>query len=171
MTQPALAHTDPTPPRELTGRMVLACLVSFFAIVMAVNAVMMTAAVRTFAGLAEDDPYLAGLAFEQEIAAARAQQALHWQVQGSITRTQDGRAKLDISARDADGSPLAGLIATATLVHPNDRSLDHDLAMAQVAPGQFSGEATSDAGQWDLLIELARDGERQFRSRNRIVLR
>lgn len=160
-----------TRPRELTGRMVLACLVGFFAIVMAVNAVMMTAAVKTFAGLAADDPYLAGLAFEQEIAAARAQQALHWQVQGRIVRTEDGQARLEISARDPNGSPISGLTAAATLVHPTDRSLDRDLTMTEMAPGQFRGESMSDPGQWDLVIELARDGEREFRSRNRVVLR
>jgi nitrogen fixation protein FixH len=171
MTQSASNTAEPEHPRELTGRMVLACLVAFFVIVMAINAVMMTAAVKTFAGLAEDDPYLAGLAFEQESAAARAQQALHWQVQGRIVRTADGQTRLDISARDPSGSPLSDLTAIATLVHPTDRSLDHDLAMTRVAPGQFRGEAMSDPGQWDLLIELARGGERQFRSRNRVVLR
>ncbi|HLH96408.1 MAG TPA: FixH family protein [Xanthobacteraceae bacterium] len=171
LMQADLAASEPIQPRELTGRMVLACLVGFFAIVMAVNAVMMTAAVKTFAGLADDSPYLAGLAFEQEIVAARAQQALHWQVQGKIVWTEDGQARLELSARDANGSPLPGLTATATLVHPTDRSLDHDLAMTEVAAGQFRGETMSDPGNWDLVIELARGGERQFRSRNRVVLR
>jgi nitrogen fixation protein FixH len=170
MTQPHPPYANPK-PRELTGRMVFACLIGFFLVVMGVNAVMMTAAIKTFAGLADDSPYLAGLAFEQEIAAAQAQQALHWQVQGSIARTENGQARLEISARDANGTPLAGLSATATLVHPTDRSLDHDLAMTEVAAGAFRGEAMSGPGQWDLVIELARGGERQFRSRNRIVLR
>ena len=58
--------------RELTGRMVLIWLVGFFAVVGAVNAVMIGAAISTFAGLEHDSPYQAGLAFDQEIAAARA---------------------------------------------------------------------------------------------------
>jgi nitrogen fixation protein FixH len=168
MTQSASPRTEPT--RELTGRTVLACLVGFFLIVTAVNAVMAVAAIKTFAGLADDSPYLAGLAFEQEIAAAHAQQALHWQVQGRIVRQDDGKARLEISARDAQGAPLSGLAATATLMHPTDRGLDHAFTMRQVAGGQFSGETASDPGQWDLVIELTRDGERQFRSHNRVHL-
>jgi nitrogen fixation protein FixH len=168
--QPALHFAEPASPRELTGRTVFACLVGFFLVVMAVNAVMMVEAIKTFAGLADDSPYLAGLAFEQEIAAARAQQALHWRVEGKIVRSDGDKARLELSAHDANGAPLSGLTATATLVHPTDRALDHDLAMTQVAPGQFLGETMSDPGQWNLLIELFRNGERQFRSRNRVTL-
>ena len=48
-------------PRELTGRMVLIWLVAFFAVVAAVNAIMIDAAISTFAGLESDSPYQAGL--------------------------------------------------------------------------------------------------------------
>ena len=50
--------------RELTGRTVLMWLVGFFAVVGAVNAIMIGAAISTFAGLEHDSPYQAGLAFD-----------------------------------------------------------------------------------------------------------
>jgi len=158
-------------PRELTGRTVLICLVGFFVVVGAVNAVMIAAAISTFAGLESESPYQAGLAFDQEIAAARAQQALHWRVQAKVARTDGGEILVEISARDADGAPLPGLGATASLVHPTDRRLDRDLAMTPDGPGHFGGTTGTAAGQWDVVIDLSRDGVRQFRSKNRVTLR
>jgi nitrogen fixation protein FixH len=157
--------------RELTGRTVLICLVGFFVVVSAVNAIMISAAISTFAGLESDSPYQAGLAFDEEIAAARAQQALHWQVQAKLARSDGDETLVEISARDADGTPLPGLGATATLLHPTDRRLDRALAMMADGPGHFHGVTGAAAGQWDVVIELSRDGARRFRSKNRVVLR
>ena len=52
--------------RELTGKHVLFCLVGFFAVVFAVNAVMMRAATSTFGGVETASSYKAGLMFEQD---------------------------------------------------------------------------------------------------------
>jgi len=170
MTAKVAARNDGGRPRELTGRMVLICLVGFFGIVAAVNAIMMVAAISTLSGLDSDSPYQAGLAFDEEIAAARTQQALRWQVDANV-ETDEGKTLVEITARDADGAPLPGLTATASLAHPADRRLDRDLAMTQDGPGHFRGVTGTAVGQWDLVIELARDGTRRFRSKNRIVLR
>src|SRR5262249_61393294 len=64
--------------RELTGRTVFVCLVGFFAVVAAANAVMIRAAVSTFGGLETESSYQAGLVFAREEAQARSQDALHW---------------------------------------------------------------------------------------------
>ena len=156
--------------RELTGRMVLICLVAFFAVVGAVNAIMMGAAISTFAGLETDSAYQSGLAFEREIAAAQVQEALHWQVEAKIERAGETTTAVAITAQDASGNALTGLTASATVVHPTDRRLDRRIAMTEGAPGRFRGTTEPAVGQWDLVIELLRDGARQFRSRNRVVL-
>jgi nitrogen fixation protein FixH len=156
--------------REVTGRMVLICLVAFFAAVGAVNVIMMTAAVSTFAGLESESAYQSGLAFEREIVAAEKQEALHWQVEARLERADRGATRIEIAARDADGGALAGLSAAVTLVHPTDRRLDRGVAMTAGADGRFSGTTESAVGQWDVVIELSRDGAREFRSRNRVVL-
>jgi nitrogen fixation protein FixH len=155
---------------EVTGRVVFICLVAFFAVVGAVNAVMMTAAISTFAGLESESAYQSGLAFEEEIAAAGKQDALHWQVEARLERADRGARRIEIAARDADGGALAGLSAAVTLVHPTDRRLDRSVAMTGGTEGRFSGTTGPAVGQWDVVIELSRDGTREFRSRNRIVL-
>jgi nitrogen fixation protein FixH len=83
----------------------------------------------------------------------------------------DGKTLVEIAARDANGAPLPGLSATASLAHPTDRRLDRDLPVTQDRPGHFSGVTGPALGQWDIVIELSRDGVRQFRSKNRLVLR
>jgi nitrogen fixation protein FixH len=170
MARHVFGKSEPRQPRELTGRMVLLCLVGFFGVVAVVNAVMMGAAISTLSGLDSDSPYQAGLAFDEEIAAARAQQALHWQVDAKVERTDEGKTLVEITARDADGTPLPGLGATASLVRPTDRRLDRDLAITQDGPGHFRGVTGHAVGQWDVVVELSRDGARQFRTKNRVVL-
>src|SRR4051812_8968461 len=70
----------------------------------------------------------------------------------------------------ATGLPLAGLEATVQLQHPTDRHADLALGLSEDTSGHFHGVAAPAAGQWDVLIDLSRGGERVFRSRNRIVL-
>jgi nitrogen fixation protein FixH len=157
-------------PREVSGRMVLICLVAFFVVVAGVNAVMIGAAVMTFGGVETANSYQAGLAFGREIAAVAAQDARYWQVRAKVTAVAD-ETLIEIFATDADGRPLAHLDATALLAHPADRRADHNVPLTEVAPGRHQGRTGAIIGQWALVIELSRNGERVFRSRNRVFLR
>jgi nitrogen fixation protein FixH len=157
-------------PREITGRMVFLCLVAFFGVVTAVNAVMITAAVSTFGGVETESSYKAGLSFAREASAAEAQRGRGWQVDARIHRQADGRARFELVARDAGQQLLGNLDAALVLIHPTDRRLDRKIAMTTAALGRFTGSGTPAPGQWDLLIELTRDGERLYRSRQRVIL-
>jgi nitrogen fixation protein FixH len=158
-------------PKEVTGRTVFVCLVAFFAVVAAVNGVMIRAAVSTFGGVETANSYQAGLTFAREIAAAEAQDSLHWQVQASVSATGAGETLIEIVAADENGRPLTGLAATALLAHPTDRRADHAVALTERAAGRYQGRTGQVAGQWMLVTELSRGERRMFRSRNRIVLR
>ena len=150
--------------------MVLAALVAFFAAVAGVNAVMIWAAVSTFGGVETGSSYQAGLAFARETAAVAAQDALHWQVTAKVSRVANATL-VEVVATDAAGRPIWGLQADARLVHPNDGRADHIVVLDEGAPGQFRGGSGPLTGQWDLVIELSRQGARMFRSKNRIFLR
>ena len=165
-----IAANENTCTRPLTGRTVLICLIAFFGVISVVNGIMIRAAVTTFGGVETSSSYQAGLAFSRETAAIRAQDARHWQVKADVRRDGE-RTLVEIDARDAEGRPLAGLNATARLQHPADRRSDRDVTLNEVASGRFRGAVGTLAGQWDLTIELTREGERLFRSRNRVVLR
>jgi len=106
--------------------MVLFCLVTFFAVVVGVNAVMIGAAVTTFSGVETRNAYQAGVAFAREEAAAEAQESRHWRVNSSLRREANGLAQVELSAQDRGGQPLAGLavMASASLklpIHGGDR--------------------------------------------------
>jgi nitrogen fixation protein FixH len=175
-TQTTAAPSPPPPrkagERELTGRMVLALILAFFAVVFAVNGVLVQKALSTFRGLETESSYQAGQLFGGEVAKAEAQDARHWQVDAKVARAADGSAVLDLIAHDASGAALAGLTASAILERPTDRRLDRALAVNDIGGGHFRGRAENVApGQWDLVIELERRSERQFRSVNRIILK
>jgi nitrogen fixation protein FixH len=158
-------------PRELTGRKVLLWLAAFFVVIFAVNGVLVHAAISTFGGLDTPSSYQAGLVFESEVARAERQQALHWRVDGRLKREPGGEAVLDISVRDAQGAPVSGPTADARLAHPADARLDHVIPVARNGAGLFHGESRAKPGQWELIVDLYRGGDRLFRSRSRITLR
>jgi nitrogen fixation protein FixH len=168
---PAAPHAKQKPVRNLTGRHVLFWLAAFFAVVFAVNGVLVRAAISTFGGVETISSYKAGLQFEHEMAVAERQDALHWQVSGKLTRDGAGQAVLDVTARDANGAALVGLTTDARLAHPADERLDRAIPVRAVAAGVFHGQVAAQPGQWDLIVDLYRGSERVFRSQSRVTLR
>lgn len=164
-------NATPKTPRELTGRTVLFCFIGFFGIVATVNAIMIRAAVTTFAGTETASAYKAGLAYKHEEAAAAAQAALDWQIEGRIVRTPSGEAVLTVDIRDKNRAPVYGIDISAQLAHPLNARLDHDIALARTADGSFRGMTEASAGQWALTLEVMRGGDRVYRTKSRVVLK
>ncbi|MGY8632618.1 FixH family protein [Bradyrhizobium sp. 14AA] len=157
--------------RPITGRFVLIAVVSFFAVVIGVNVVMMRFAITTLPGTDVDSAYSASLAYQKEIQAAHQQNRRDWKVDAHIERQAGGTARLHLDAKAQDGAPLAGLSVFGRLERPTDRRADQLLEMIEGGGGSYRGIAHGvAAGQWDLVIEADRDGKRLFLSRNRVVL-
>jgi len=157
--------------RQITGRFVLIAVISFFAVVIGVNLVMMRLAIATLPGTEVDSAYSASLAYQKEIQAAHQQNGRDWKVGAHVERQADGLARLNVEARAGDGLPLAGLSVLSRLERPTDRRADQAFEMKESGGGSYSGTAHGvAAGQWDLVIEADRDGKRLFLSRNRVVL-
>ncbi len=155
-------------PRVITGRTVLICFVSFFGIVFAMNFVMVRVALSTFSGVETESSYKAGLSFKNDVAAAHAQDALHWNVEATL---QHGAAsRIILSARDAQQTPLSGLTPETRLAHPTDKRRDIPVQFVETTPGRFESLTALPEGQWDLVIGLKRDEETLFRSKSRISL-
>jgi nitrogen fixation protein FixH len=156
------------PPRQITGRTVLVCLLSFFGVVAAVNAVMIRAATSTFGGVETRSSYQAGLTFAHEKAAAARQDDLHWNVTANLVRSGRATTGLIVAVRDENGRAVPDLGVRARLIHPADARRDHDVAMQSAGEGFFTGPAQAEAGQWDLQVDIYRGEERLFRSRSRV---
>jgi nitrogen fixation protein FixH len=157
--------------RPLTGRRVLTYLVAFFAVIFLANGALVKFALDTLPGTEVDSAYRASLAFNGEVARAKAQTQRGWRVAAHVERNADGGARLRIDARDAAGAPLGGAGFTARLSRPADQRGDRVFALTEREAGIFTGDAGAvDAGQWDLIIESMRGAERVYLSRSRLVL-
>ena len=163
---PLFSPNAPAAGRPLTGRMVLACFVGFFGVVFLANFILVRAALSSFGGVETESSYKAGLVFAQEADAAARQAALHWQVAAHVA---DGA--FEVSARDAAGRLLPDLAIAVVLHHPTDRRLDIVIDAEPAGIGVWRAAPAVPPGQWELMIDLSRHGERQFRSQNRVWTR
>jgi len=155
--------------RPLTGRTVLAIFLGFFATVIAANGIMIHCAISSFRGVVVDHPYEAGLAFNTDIAAARAQEARHWQVEVRMRPARAGQL-VEVAARDAQGAPVTGLSVKGSFAAPVDARLDRRVDLVERTPGSYTGEAPIAAGRWDFELSARRGGETLFQSRNRVLV-
>ncbi len=151
--------------RPLTGRMVLFILLGFFGVILGVNFYMATYAAKTYSGVDATDAYDSGLAYNQEIAAAKAQALLGWTVE--LNRANDaGVTQLTVSVKDKDGKPVGGLDAAIDFYFPATRKFDRTVPATPIAEGVYSGSAPLRPGRWEVEVSLNRGVQRMFRSRN-----
>ena len=161
---------SPTGGWRVTGRMVFFTLVGFFGLILVANIALVDFAISTFGGVDTPSSYQAGLHFKDEEAAAAAQKALGWTVDGRVTSVGDER-RLAVEVVDKSGQPVTGLDVVAHLGHPVDARRDVEFALHSTGHGHYAGEAAAPVGQWRLDIDISRDGERLYRSRNRITVK
>lgn len=157
--------------RQITGRMVLLMLLAFFGVVIGVNVTMMKLAISTLPGTEVDSAYSASLGYEREIAAARDQDARHWEVDAHVERANNGAAFLQLTARDKEGRPVTGLKFAGRFERPADKRADQAIELSEVGVGIYRGRLDAVApGQWDLVLEGDQGGQRMFLSKNRVLL-
>jgi nitrogen fixation protein FixH len=154
-------------PRRLTGFGVLAALVAFFGVVAAVDGAMMFLAVSTFRGEDTSRAYEKGLAYNLDIAGARAQDARGWKVEAAILRVTETQSRIAVDLRDAQG-PLVGAKVAAAVRSPIDAKQDVIVTLAETAPGRYEAPFVIEPGWRDLVLTAERDGREAFRSKNRI---
>jgi len=160
----------PGAAQGLTGAKVLAILLLFFGSVFSVNALMAYYALSTFRGEVADHPYEVGLAFNNEIAAARAQEARRWRVEVAFPHDGDGK-RVEVSAHDAEGSAIVGLKLIATFKAPVDASRDRAVELVERRPGVYAARVPVADGRWDFEFAAQRDGDTLFQSKSRILIR
>lgn len=151
--------------RPLTGRMVLAMLLAFFATVIAVNLVMWRVASSTFSGIEEKNAYTAGLSHNRALLAAKAQDARGWKVEARLRRVAPGRTMVIVEGSQG-ASP--DLIVTARFEHPANGREDRRLVLPAAGEGVWRAAVDLPAGAWDMVIEMRAGGELMFRSHDRV---
>ncbi len=134
--------------------------VAVFVVVVAVNGTMAFFATSTFSGISTDNAYEKGLAYNRNIAMAKAQAEMGWQMEASIepaTGTandgvRDGghRGTLAVRYRDRDGHPIDGLDVHVILSRPTVKGYEREVVLTGLADGRYSVPLDLPlAGEWD----------------------
>ena len=138
--------------RPFTGWHMLALMIAFFGLIIAVNVTMATYAVGTFGGEVVANSYVASQRFNGWLARARKQDRLGWHVAPAV----DGAGRLRIAATDASGHPIEGRIVV-TARHPLGRVPDLVIRMGASGRGYVADHALPH-GRWILQIDLRANG-------------
>ena len=149
--------------------------VGVFLVVLAVNITMAVSAVTSFSGLQTEQAYDKGLAFNQVLADAKAQEKLGWSVEALLVPHDASNASrhdadLTVSYADKDGKPVSGLSVKAALVRPTKAGYDMNLELVEKTPGQYVALAPLPlAGQWDVTVNALR-GETRYQINQRVLV-
>jgi nitrogen fixation protein FixH len=158
-------QSDRAAAPKLTGRHVLAMIIGAFLVVIVVNAVFVTYALKTWSGLSVEQPYDRGIKYNQVLEVDRAELALGWKVTGRY----DGR-RIVVELHDRDGKAVNGAKVVASLERPTSEGYDKDLPLSAEGDGRYGTDArVSLPGQWDLRV-VAERGADHFHWRTRVIV-
>jgi nitrogen fixation protein FixH len=139
----------------LTGKHALIIFAGAFAIVAGVNGVFVWAAVSTFSGLAGDDGYRKGLAYNSTLSEAAIQQRLGWKAALTI----DNASSLTLVLTDAAGVPLSGYDVAGWFERPAASQWDRRLSFAPTSPGHYGARLNATGyGSWIATLTVSRPG-------------
>jgi nitrogen fixation protein FixH len=139
--------------------------------VFAANGALIYLALQSKPALVDAHPFVDGLTYNRELAAARAQQGLGWNAALEPPRRAAAPAPVAVTLRDRSGAPVTGLAVALTVRRPVGALPDRRLALAETGPGRYAGAVTLPlSGQWQFDI-VARRGDDQFVYARRVVIR
>ena len=151
---------------EFTGWHMLAVMVAFFGVVIAVNLTMAVMARKSWTGMVVENTYVASQQFNARAAEGRAQAALGW---SSDLAIEDGIVTYRL--RDADGVALRPQAATAYFRHPAYDSADQQVALIPLPDGRLTAKVELGDGQWIVEVETEAGLDHPYRDPRRVTLR
>lgn len=157
--------------RELTGRHVLFIFLGAFGVVFAVNGYMAYQAISTFNGR-ESGAYSQGLHYNERIAAATAQAALHWSHRVELSEA----GVVQVTLNKETGSPVAGLNLKGEIGRPASSRFTHQLTFTEDKPGVYTASpGVQEAGSWIVALAAMRtrapDAQPVYRIKERLWLK
>ncbi len=148
-----------------------------FAVVLGVNMILLYFATSTFNGLTTEHAFDEGVAYNDEIAAARAQAALDWTGSKRITLKPggtEGAWPVEVVATfpKDDGSLRTDLDVTVELRRPVQAGFDQKLTLHPATDGSYRTTATLPfLGQWESVLIADAPNDERFRLRERFMVR
>lgn len=157
--------------KRITGFHVLLAMLGLFGVTLAVNALMVSSAIRSFSGEVVPKSYMQGLRYNETLKAHDAQRAAGLRAVISATRDEHGRARIAFAVTHKDGEPVRGLALTGRMTMPATGRGARAFTLEETAPGRYEAVIESlPAAHWD--VAIADDGTPpQFEARNRLWIR
>ena len=144
----------------MTGKRVGWYFVAFFGLIAAVNAVMMTLAIRTHSGIVTEHPYEKGLAYNQVVAAKQKQEALGWK--GSINY-KNGLLSFDL--HDKNNNIITPEKTTAIITRPTQQGMDFTVELK----GAKTPVSFPENGLWEVRVDAEHEGVHYQQSKRIVV--
>lgn len=142
---------------------------AFFAVVFCVDTTMAYFASHSLTGLTTQHPYNEGVTYNRDLSMARAQAALGWQVQTTVTPAAGTApaALVDISYRDRDGKPIDGMTVEALISRPTVVGFERKVTLTPQGNGHYGTTlGLAMAGQWDMdVLATGKDSAYQLQHR------
>jgi nitrogen fixation protein FixH len=158
-------------PFELKGVHVLAIVVAFFGVVIAVNVGFAVQAYSTFPGEVDAAPFESGVAFNHTLAQRDEERTLGWRAKVATSVGEAGRIELKVTIADMGGAPIRGLALAGKLERPATEAGRLDARFTESKPGVYEASAPGSPGAWDLTITGVDHTGRPFEAVRRLQWR
>lgn len=153
---------------ERRSRWIPLALFGSFALLLAADGVFVYLAVSSNPGVAVPNAYERGLAHNEVLRAAAAQEALGWT--GTVTVMPDGDA-VELRLTDRDGAPIWGAALRGRLARVVEDRDDRQLDFVARGDGRYLAPlADAGPGLWELAVTAARGSDR-YQIVRRITIR
>lgn len=152
--------------RPLTGWHVLAMFIAFFGVIIGVNLTMAWFANSTWSGLVVANGYVASQSFDDDLAKARAQEALGWKVGFDFTTD-----RIRLTFEDAQGQKIDALAISGELERTVTDKEDQKLSFQPMGSGVYSAPAALAPGVWEVEIDAQGNGVSDYRKIFRFVVK
>lgn len=152
----------------MTGKTIAWYFVAFFGFIAAVNAVMVTTAVRTHSGLVTDHPYEKGLAYNRVVTAEEAQKQLGWtgEIELRYPHENESSPALFFEIKDQHRAVITPDKATATITRPTQSGMDFRVDLTRTETSvTFPAK-----GAWQVRVD-ATAGNHHYQQSKRIVVK
>lgn len=158
--------------RTLNGHHVVATLLATFAVVLAVNVLMIVKAYTTFSGEDQQKPYLQGIEYNETLEHRALQARLGWTATLDTVRIGQQSVKIIVHLSDRSGAPLSQVALDAVLKHPSDARNDRNVMLRSTGVGVYEAiVAGVPPGVWDLNVATRHAPTTPFEADRRIWLR
>lgn len=158
MTMSTDAGNRRLPPRRMgrqPGWYIPWIFVAGFAVVIAVNLVMVHYAVSSWTGVQTEQHFMKGIKYNEDLAGARAQAERGWKVETEFTGTEPQKGLVALTLHDKYGNLLKDAKVKVTFIRPTSEGHDVALDLPYLGEGRFGAPvALPMPGQWDLRVEI-----------------